>query len=252
MTETSSPPILTRVDQGIHYITFDSQHNRNALSHALVTATHAALDEAEAGGRVVVLGAKGPAFCAGADMRQRTNLDDATPPPPDLFERLVRYPIPVIAVVNGAVRAGGLGLVAAADIAIGTENASFGVTEVHRGLIPAVISVVCRDIMDRRRMQRYFLTGEPFGADDAVRAGLLTEAVNSADLDDSIAQLTDWFLKGAPNAIRLTKELLSEVDTAWEARMVDMRSRSKAAFEGPDGQEGMRAFLEKRAPAWQR
>lgn len=237
------------VNDGVHTITLNSQSNRNALSKALVNQTNRALDDAESDGRVVVLAAVGPSFCAGADLRERSRPQEG-PPPRDLFERLSDFPLPVIAVVDGAARAGGIGLVASADIAIGSDRANFAVSEVHRGLIPAVISVLCGERMQTRAMQRYFLTGEPFDAAEAARIGLLTEAVPQADLRERTDDVAASLLRGAPSALRATKDILNPSGADRTRRLEDMKERSKTAFLSPDGQEGIHAFLEKRDPAW--
>lgn len=229
-------------------ITLDSQSNRNALSRALLQGVHDALDLAELSARAVVIDAVGPAFCAGADLKERTS-GDASPPPPDLFERLATFPLPVIVVVDGAARAGGLGIVATADIALGTERASFAVSEVHRGLVPAMISVHLGRICTMRSLQRYFLTGEPFGAEEAVQMGLLTERVD--DPDARVAALLESLERGGPGALEQTKSILGEIGSRpWRDRIDDMAQLSAGAFASAEGQEGMTAFLERRQPSW--
>ena len=243
-------PVEISEDRGVVTITLNSPANRNALSSALVVEMHRGIDLAEGDGRLIVLRHTGNTFCAGADLKERTQ-GSSVPPPPDVFERLVNVRVPVLAVVEGAARAGGVGLVAAADIAIGTERANFAVSEVHRGLIPAVISVVCAQRLNFRMMQQYFLTGETFDAAMATAMGLLSEHVPTADLDARVDQLVTLLRRGAPQALAATKLLLRDVTTGDPAeKFEEMKARSRQAFESDDGQEGMRAFLEKRQQRW--
>lgn len=244
-------PVDITEDRGVVTITLNSPSNRNALSAALVTEMHRGIDIAEDRGRLIVLRANGNAFCAGADLKERTAGSSSDSPPPDVFERLVNLTVPVLAVVEGAARAGGVGLVAAADVAIGTEDANFAVSEVHRGLLPAVISVVCSQRLNFRMMQQYFLTGEQFDAPVASAMGLLSEFVDSERLEERIETLSNLFRRGAPQALANTKILLRDVTTGdVSEEFEEMKVRSRRAFESGDGQEGMRAFLEKREPSW--
>lgn len=243
-------PVNVSEDRHAITITLNSPSNRNALSIELVTEVHRALDLAEGSGRLVVMRATGTTFCAGADLKERTASSSGSPPP-DVFERLVTLRVPVIAVVEGAARAGGIGLVAAADIAIGTSEADFAVSEVHRGLLPAVISVVCAQRLNFRLMQQYFLTGERFGSATAVSMGLLSEAIDSAEVETRLDEIIQHLRRGAPSALAGTKALIQDTtDRDLSERFVEMRDRSRQAFESVDGQEGMLAFLEKRAPRW--
>lgn len=234
---------------GIHTITFDSQLNRNALSYDLVRLTHLALDAAESDGRAVVIRAVGPSFCAGADLKERGS-STQQPDQPDLFERLLQFPLPVVAVVQGVARAGGIGLVAAADIAIGTPAANFSFSEVYRGLVPAIVSVVCGEVIERRALQHYFLTGEVFDGVDAARIGLLSECVGEEELATRLDEVTTLLRRGAPLALRTTKSVLAQRGIEWFARLNEMRSLSRSTFASPEGQEGIHAFLEKREPTW--
>lgn len=242
---------------GVATITLDSQHNRNAMSQRLLTELADRLEGAIAdrGVRVAVLAAEGPAFCAGADLKERSapgteDGDLGTQAAiPTVMERIMSCDLPVVARVHGAVRAGGNGLVAACDIAIAHSSVTFSVPEVHLGLIPAVISVPIERMMDRRSFHRYFLTGEPFDAAEAARIGLITEATD--DLDGTIEGILAHFRKAHPGALRRTKQLLQQVGQLDAASAFQITGEVSARwFATPDGQEGMRAVLEKREPSW--
>lgn len=165
--------------RGVETLTLDSPHNRNALSAALVDGLAAALTAAgdDPGVRAVVLTHTGNTFSAGADLRD--------PPDPDalvgLFRRIIELPKPVIARVAGHVRAGGLGLVAACDIAAASTESTFAFTEVRIGVAPAVISLTLLPRADPRALARHYLTGERFDAAEAARAGLVTAAGDDVD-----------------------------------------------------------------------
>jgi enoyl-CoA hydratase/carnithine racemase len=238
------------VERGIATITLDSQHNRNALSRQLITELHDGLDAAEeAGAKAIVLTHVGPAFCAGADLKERSD----GPPDSSSFvralQRLMDTERPTIAAVNGAVRAGGIGLMAACDLVVVHSSVTFALTEVRIGVAPAIISVPILRRVPAGKIATAVLTGEPFGADEARSMGLVTHVTD--DVDDTIAALCAGVLAGAPRAVAATKRLLQQVpglgrDEAFEL----MQAVSDQLFQGPDAAEGMAAFREKRAPHW--
>ncbi|HZG90064.1 MAG TPA: enoyl-CoA hydratase-related protein, partial [Pseudonocardia sp.] len=158
---------------------------------------------------------------------------------------------PVIARLAGPARAGGVGLVAACDLAVAATEASFAFSEVRIGVVPAVISVTVLPRLTARAAQELFLTGETFDADRAARIGLITSAVPAGQLDAEVARYVDMLRRGAPGALAATKRLLREPPTGTMAeRFAAMQELSAGFFAGPEGQEGMRAFAEKRPPSW--
>lgn len=169
-----------------------------------------------------------------------------------ILTRMWHSPKPIVGRINGAARAGGLGLVAACDIAVAAEGATFAVSEVRIGVIPAIISVVLLPKLGPTRCMELFLTGEPIGAADAARMGLVTTAAPLEELGGAVERYVESILKGAPGALAGAKHLVREVpgmplDEAFEA----MVHRSAAFFASEEAREGMAAFAEKRPPAWQ-
>jgi methylglutaconyl-CoA hydratase len=237
-------------------VTLDSPANRNALSSALLTELHAALAGAldDPGCRVIVLTGADPAFCAGADLKESRATPAAAP---ELFPAILQLiwdsSKPVICRVNGSARAGGIGLIAACDIAVASQSATFAFSEVRIGATPAIIAVPCLRRMSPRAAAEYFLTGEVFDAQRAVEVGLLTSAVPKIQLDEEIARYTDLLLRGAPGALGVTKTVLREVAAApFDAGLARMAEVSAARFASAECQQGMAAFAEKRQPGWVR
>lgn len=236
-------------DAGRVTITLDSQHNRNALSQQLVRELGECLDGAE-GARVIVLRHEGPAFCAGADLKERRD-DGAVDSQPmvSVMERLMDAPCPTIAAVNGAVRAGGIGLMASCDLVVVHPSVSFALTEVRIGVAPAIISVPILRRVPAGKIAAAMLTGEPFDADAARDMGLVSHVAD--DVDAVVDGLCTGVLAGAPRAVAATKDILRRVpDLERSAAFDEMRRLSEALFLGAEGQEGMAAFREKRAPVW--
>ncbi|KOX15255.1 enoyl-CoA hydratase-related protein [Nocardiopsis sp. NRRL B-16309] len=252
------------VDRAIATVTLDSPRNRNALSARLRSELSAALSEAMADDEVrgVVLTGTGPVFCAGADLKEvgaALEGRDVEPAPelPEIFEQIMGAPKPVIAVLNGAARAGGIGLVAAADIALAPKSATFAFTEVRIGVVPAIISVPVSARMHSRQLSRYFLTGELFDASAAARAGLVTQAVPDREMAHAVDAVLQGLRGSAPRALSRTKELLGELgagalaapDRRKEA-FARMGELSAEFFGGEDAAEGRASFFEKRPPRW--
>ncbi|MEL6891922.1 MAG: enoyl-CoA hydratase-related protein [Actinomycetota bacterium] len=241
------------VDDEIATITLDSQHNRNALSRQLVAELDAAIDAAEsAHARAIVLTHEGPAFCAGADLKERASDDPADrdgSPFVRVMTRLMDTERPTIAAVNGAVRAGGIGLMASCDLVVVHESVSFALTEVRIGVAAAMISVPILRRVQASRLTAALLTGEAFDADEARSVGLVTHV--SADVGGTVDELCHGIRCGAMHAVAETKAILRLVptldrDVAFE-RMTEL---SNKLFAGPDAIEGMAAFREKRRPSW--
>lgn len=239
------------ISEGIATITLDSQPNRNALSRRLLTELHDALDRAEAADpRAIVLTHRGPAFCAGADLKERSDggpIDSG--PMVRALERLMDTPAPTIAAVDGAVRAGGIGLMAACDLVVVAESTTFALTEVRIGVAAAIISVPILRRVPASRIASAMLTGEPFDAVEARAMGLVTHV--SADVASTVAALCSGIRAGAPRAVAETKRMLREVPTLdRDTAFAQMQRLSDELFQSPDGAEGMRAFAEKRPPRW--
>ncbi|PZS18793.1 MAG: enoyl-CoA hydratase [Pseudonocardiales bacterium] len=235
------------VRSGIATITLDSPANRNALSAPLRGQLLDALERTAGDGavRVVVLDHTGPAFCAGMDL---TEPPDAVKELPLILERIWTHPKPVVAKLAGHARAGGIGLVGAADIAVAAQRATFAFTEVRLGLVPAVISVTMLPKLLPHAAHELFLTGETFDATRAVAIGLLNSAVPADQLDAEVNRFTGMLVKGSPEALALTKQLLRARTMARD--FPAMLELSAARFGSAQGQEGIRAFTEKRAPSW--
>ncbi|MFC9507684.1 enoyl-CoA hydratase family protein [Streptomyces sp. NPDC057002] len=238
--------IRTRA-RAVETLSLDSPHNRNALSAALVAEMADALTDAgkDTGVRAIVLTHTGNTFSAGADLKD--------PPPPDalvaLLRQIIELPKPVVARVTGHVRAGGLGLLAACDIAAASTEATFAFTEVRIGVAPAVISLPLLPRTDPRALARYYLTGERFDTAEAQRTGLLT--THADDVDGALAPILDGLRKSAPDALAETKRLLTaRVLEAFDRDAADLTALSARLFSSPQAREGMTAFLERRDAAW--
>jgi methylglutaconyl-CoA hydratase len=238
----------------IRTVTLDSPDNANALSIALLTQLRAALEDAmrDPGVRVVVLTGAGKVFCAGADLKEAlANPSGATGLMSGVVQLLWDSSKPVICRVNGATRAGGIGLVAACDVAIAADRATFAFSEVRIGVVPAVISVPCLRRMPSRAAAEYFLTGEVFDARRAAEIGLLTRAVTADDLDAEVARYAGLMLRGAPGALAATKGVLRDVPAQGVAAGLAAMAELSGQFFGSDeAREGMSAFAAKRDPAW--
>ncbi|MEV8003390.1 enoyl-CoA hydratase family protein [Streptomyces parvus] len=241
--------IATSRERGIATLTLDSPANRNALSAALVGELRDALADCAGDDtvRAVVLTHTGSTFCAGADL--------TAPPDPEAFVGLMReivaLPKPVVARVTGHVRAGGLGLLAACDIAVAGEASSFALTESRLGLAPAVISLTLLPRVDRTAANRYYLTGERFDAAEAARIGLVTVAAE--DVEKGLAPVLDGLRRASPQGLAASKELVkATVLRSFDQYAEDLIARSAALFASDEAREGMTAFLERRDPAWVR
>jgi methylglutaconyl-CoA hydratase len=230
-------------------VTLARPERRNAFDAALIgELTEAFEDVGDA--RTVVLAGDGETFCAGADVEwQRSSIDLSYEENVEDAARLARMmsvldacPAPLVVRVQGYALGGGSGLVACADIAVASTDAVFGFSEVKLGIIPAVISpFVLAKIGAQAR--RYFLTGERFDADTALRIGLVHEV--AADLDGTVERVVAEILTSGPEAVRAAKALVREQPPAADLPHVAARRRTSA-----EGQEGLRAFLEKRPSAW--
>jgi|SRR5579875_897129 len=236
-------------------ITLDSPKNRNALSRALVSELTDALTAAgrDDGARVVVLTHTGSVFCSGADLSEAGSgsMSGATAAMMTVMTTIVELSKPVIAKVGGHVRAGGMGIVGACDIAVASETASFAFTEARIGLTPAIISLTTLDLMQPRAAARYYLTGETFGAKVAAEIGLITEAVSSGTIDDVTTRAAEQICETSPQGAAETKLLLTGPRRRrMAADATDLAALSARLFASEEAQEGIHAFLERRLPAW--
>jgi methylglutaconyl-CoA hydratase len=236
-------------DGPIHRITLAKPERRNAFDAELIRELHEAFaDVGDA--RVVVLTGEGPSFSAGADVEwQRSavklsydeNVEDALRLY-RMLEAIDTCPAPVVGRIQGYALGGGSGVAACLDVGIAAEDAVFGFSEVKLGIIPAVISpFVLPRIGGAAR--RYFLTGEHFVAPTALRIGLVSEVTD--DLDGAVARVVGEMLTSGPEATRAAKRLVRERPGGEEAAQIAARLRA-----GEEGQEGLRAFLERRKPTW--
>jgi methylglutaconyl-CoA hydratase len=249
-------------DGAVARLRLDRPQLHNAFDAALIAALTDALAllGADPQVRVVVLEGAGASFSAGADLNwmrgmaaasEADNRDDAL-----ALARLLRtldaVPKPTIARVHGAAFGGGVGLVAACDIAIGATEAKFGLTESRLGLLPAVISPYVIAAIGARQARRWFATAETFDAGEARRIGLLHEVVDATALDAAVQRQIDLLLKAGPLAAASAKALVREVVAGTDAAAVDAANAALIARlrVSPEGQEGIGAFLEKRKPAW--
>ena len=248
----STELVHLQVAQGVATVTLDSPDNRNALSAQLrrELGAHLATALADDAVRVVVLAHTGRVFCAGMDLKEARGGgadSQGVNEFPALLETLWTSPKPVVAKVAGPARAGGVGLVAACDVAVASTAASFAFTEVRIGVVPAVISVPVLPRLQARAAHELFLTGEVFDAARAVEVGLVNRAVAPEELDAEVARYTGMLALGGPFALAATKALLTtDIGDALRARQAE----SAVHFAGEEGQEGIRAFAEKRPPRW--
>jgi methylglutaconyl-CoA hydratase len=244
------------VADAVATITLDSPRTRNALSARLRRELQDHLDAAVADPavRVIVLTHTGPVFCAGMDLRESRGAAADAQGVHEL-RRILRTiwtsPTPVVARVAGPARAGGVGLVAACDLAVAADTATFAFPEVRIGVVPATIAVTVLPRLLPRAANELFLTGEPFDAARAAAVGLVDAAVPADRLDAEVARYVDMLRRGAPGALAATKALLrrglgDDLDAAFAA-MAELSARH---FASAEAQEGMAAFAERRAPSW--
>ena len=245
------------VADGVATLTLDSPANRNALSPQLMgelaAGLRAAIDDGSV--RVVVLSHAGRVFCSGMDLKATAGAGNAADTPvtafPDILSTLWTSPKPVLARVGGPARAGGIGLVAACDIAVAARSATFAVSEVRIGVVPAVISVPVLPRLAPRAAHELFLTGEVFGAARAAEIGLVNVAVADEDLDAEVDRYVDMLIRGAPGALAATKEMLRRPPAgSMAADFAAMAALSAERFASEEGREGMAAFAEKRIASW--
>ncbi|MBC3870821.1 enoyl-CoA hydratase/isomerase family protein [Undibacterium oligocarboniphilum] len=243
-------------------VTLNRPDVRNAFNETMIaeiTQMFQKLD-ADATVRAIVLAANGPAFCAGADLNWMKKMADYTHAEnladagqlAAMLAAIYRCSKPVVAKVQGDCYAGGMGLVAACDIAVSVDSANYCLSEVKLGLIPATISPYVIKAMGESAARRYFITAERFSAAEAQRIGFVHEVATAEALDDTVAGIVKALVSNSPNAVRQAKQLVQDVAsrqltpeliTATVEGIAQIRASS-------EGREGVRSFLEKRKPAW--
>jgi len=233
---------------GVGTITLDSPHNRNALSRQLVGELFERLDQAAAdeAARVVVLRSADRVFCSGADLSEAAtgSMQEGARAIVDLQRRLLRLPLPVVTRLAGPVRAGGLGIVAASDVVICSEQVTFAFTESRLALAPAVISLTVLPRLTSRAASETFLSGRTFDAAEAATMGLVTRSVPDAHLDEAVAETCTELAKAHPQGLRETKALLArDLLAHLEANAEDMVALSARLFGSDEAREAMLAFL---------
>ena len=238
------PLVNVMISGEIATITLDSPSNRNALSQRLLADLHLALDEVErSGARVIVLTHTAPVFCAGADLKERSaGLVDSTSYV-QAIERLGTVAAPVIAAVDGPVRAGGIGLMAACDLVVINPLITFAFTEVRIGVAPAIVTAPVMQRCSWSKLAGPYLTGEVFDSARALDMGLVTHI--SHDVTATVDDLCSGILAGGPNAVAATKSLLRNPRS-----MAELQALSESMFTSEEGREGMAALAEKRPPRW--
>jgi methylglutaconyl-CoA hydratase len=240
---------------------FNRPEVHNALSPELgvelATALHALADDERV--RCVVLGGRGPSFCAGADIGAmkasatatfEQNLAEAEKLG-HVFAALGDFPKPVVARVHGGVYGGGVGFACACDIVVSSDDAKFGLTEARLGILPALISPYVIRRLGDRHARELMLTGERFGAADALRVGLVHHVVPAAELDAKVHERAEELLRGGPEAQKRIKMLLELwSDSMWEEYRGALPRILAEVRSGEEAREGLAAFFEKRKPKW--
>lgn len=262
MTTNTPSALHVSTHAGVRTITLNRPDVRNAFNDDVIAELKNAFIEAAQAMdvRCVVLAALGPAFCAGADLNWMRRMADYTRDEnladagqlAAMLRAIYECPKPTIARVQGDVFAGGLGLVAACDMAVSVDTATYCLSEVKLGLIPATISPYVIRAMGARASHRYFLTAERFSAAQAHRLGLVHEVVTVDALDAKVAELTTALVSASPNAVRACKRLVQdvagrEIDDALVAHTVAGIADIRASEQG---KEGVQSFLQKRKPNW--
>ncbi|MDE2606743.1 MAG: enoyl-CoA hydratase/isomerase family protein [Burkholderiales bacterium] len=249
-------------ERGVETVTLNRPEVRNAFNDEVIAELTAVFSELARRSEVrcVVLAGNGPAFCAGADLNwmkrmagytREENLADAAALA-RMLEVIYHCPKPTVARVQGDVYAGGMGLVAACDMAVSVDSAQYCLSEVKLGLIPATISPYVVRAMGARAAHRYFLTAERFGAAEALRIGLVHEVVKAEQLDAAVAAITQALVSAGPEAMKACKKLLhdvagQEITAGLVQRTVEGIADIRASDEG---REGIQSFLGKRKPSW--
>lgn len=257
----SEPILRVQRHQGIARVTLDRPDVRNAFNAELILALRRAFEElaADSNVRLVVLDGAGKSFCGGADVNwmrgslelsEDANVRDAEAMS-EMYRSIDRCPKPVIARVHGAALGGGAGLCAVCDVVVAASDTLFGFTETKLGIIPAVISPFVLAKIGVSHARALFLTGERFDAPRAQRIGLIHDVVPAGELDARVAAVVTEFATAGPHAVAAAKALIRDVcaSTYDDSKALTARAIARVRT-APEGQEGLRAFLERRAASW--
>ena len=256
-----SGAILVESHDGLACVTLNRPHRRNAFDASMVDKLCEAFDllAQDPSVRTIVLAGTGSAFCAGADLNWMgsegtVSISEAQKDADRLmkmFRAIDECPCPVIGRIHGAAFGGGVGLMAVCDIAVAVEDASFALSEVRLGLVPAVIAPFLLRKTGESFLRRFCLTGELFSASAAQQCGLVHDVIGRDKLDSRVDELVQMILRLAPQATRDTKALLRRLLTLSEdERWTACIEANASARVSAEGQEGLRAFVEKRSPGW--
>lgn len=253
--------LIAQRDGSVERLTLNRPDVRNAFNEEMIAeiSDWAATTARDPGVRVVVLAGAGASFCAGADLAwmaktvdytEAENVDDAMRAS-QMFGSLDELPMPVVGRIHGAALGGGAGLAAVCDVVIAEADAMFGFTEVKLGIIPAVISPFVLAKVGRSAARELFLTGRRFSARHALDIGLVHDVVPREDLDTAVDRLVREILSAGPEAVSAAKQLIADVwnESAGSARERTARALARRRISA-EGQEGLRAFLQKRKPGW--
>jgi methylglutaconyl-CoA hydratase len=252
----------TTLQQGVAVIWLNRPELRNALNPTLIAELTDAVGTASEDDavRAIVLAGRGKAFCAGADLNAMKDAANYSPADNEadaaklaaLLRLIAESPKPTLARVHGPAYAGGMGLVTACDIAVASHDATFCLSEVRIGLIPAMISPYVVRAMGPRAASRWCLTGEVMDAAEAWRIGMVQEIAAADELDGAVNALLGRLLQGGPQAIATIKQLIRDVSyrRVDDALAADTARRIAAARASDEGREGIASFLEKRKPRW--
>ena len=256
MIERAYSRIHAAAAGGVVTLTLHNPARRNAIGPGMVNDLLHALDDAAADdeARVVVITGAGAVFCTGGDFAQMAGTAEALPHKgdyADLLLAMTRSPKPIVARVNGHALGGGLGLVAAAHFAVAARGAKLGTPEIDVGLFPMMIMAVLQRVMTRRKLLEMMLFGERLDADEAAAAGLVNRAVDPAELDGAVQQITGVLLSKSPVTVRLgLSAFAAQDDLDLETALPLLRERLAGCLATDDAREGVAAFLEKRRPHW--
>lgn len=247
----SPVPVTYDVSDAVATITLDSPHNRNALSRALVTGLFEALERAGADDdvRVVLIRSSGKVFCSGADLTEATTvgMEEGARRIVALQRLICTLDKPVVTEVLGAVRAGGIGIIAASDVCVAADSATFALTEVKLGLAAAIISLTVHARMTPRAAALTTLGGEVFSGADAAAYGLVTRAVPAEELDTAVAEVCASLATGAPQGLRESKRILNaDLVRRIDAGGEEMAALSARLFASDEARAAMTAFLERK------
>jgi enoyl-CoA hydratase/carnithine racemase len=240
---------------GVDILTLDSTGNANALSLDMLAELIDRLGESAAGdGRALLLEHTGRVFCSGVDMKERARLAKGDDRHSALFTELLcalwNFPRPLLCHVDGAVRGGGMGILACADIVVCSAASHFAYSEVRVGVAAALVTAVTLPKVTAGALSPWLLTGERFGAAEALRLGLVA-AVADGPAEQALAGELAGLRRGAPHAVAVTKSLIRQFgDIDIRARLEQMGQLSAELFAGEEAREGMAAFAERREPAW--